>query len=927
MKASRVTIEMLGQRRTTSALELNAGLDECVWGLKPDTALHVHRLRTFMDNLPRHLLDAAPTTRVVLCVIAYECITTVKELNCFLQASSQRLLLPGAARVSWERVSDTQKVDARSINARTELALQQVDGDVDWLIELERVESFLKGVYPCDQHHIQSCLEQVLEDAKAWWYLKLPSYLLSHVLSLSSMPILPDKVIARLLPTKLDLTHIDQDFTESSWLQAVEDEALDASLDLARNQKLSLPYRTIEQLKSVCSVAQNEAGIRLSTHLNKSSTQTKVSLLSNYLATEGWIAATATSWVIHLLTFGSLRKSNPAMSTISTYIQTGLLPLCEELQKLGRPPGFMTQCDWRNLHRSLITAMQGHQCTAVLASIHVWAIRVYGCQPMPEIIFKSSDSARVHTNILWPTEQNAALLLAYEATPDERTNSQCMAILALGIGGHFRIGELPSLTTSDIEATSQGLRIKVDPGRGLHGGKSTAARRVVRIEDATAVELIRNWINRRNEESQTSSKDEVLVFGDPKRQRTLYRFGQCTRLVNQILKKCSGDDSVSFHTLRHTGGSMRMLRILDCGHLPFAVDPLDETCHEFGHEGPDTLAETYAHLFEFALRRAIDRAVAMTEITSTEAALWLNKAPTTLRQQKRRSQTPSKSSYFASLLLDAAWEKHPKGNAVDMPVPLAAISLPLPGARQSVDLKWLMHALDLIQRRTELSKALLQLSCSVSQLEGVCQAIDSASQRMNDSQLRSFTQTLLATASTKHHLDVASALLRKLDWNFKANDAPVLKKLLKAIIARCNSTEASIASYAWLKMQRKGVLDLEDVVATRALLDFLKSAGLSPQCLVYRRQKNSIAIHSGEDTSAPRLTIASVVTDAFDASVRIEEVEPRRGFPLHYLLLSRKPLQPGNQAASATLRMSEFHSMFFALCIFWELKKMGWIVK
>lgn len=926
MKASRVAFENLVQRQATSALEFNAGLDECVWGLTPDTALRAHRFRKFVDSLSRHLFGVAPATRAVLCVIAYEGITTLKELACFLHASSHRILLPGAARVSWERVKDTQNIDARSIHFKTELALRQVGSDVDWLVEVEQVEGFLSVVYPGHPHVAQGCLDHVLEDAKAWLYLKLPSYLLSHVLRAISMPILPDAVIDRLLLGG-ERTHHDPDIAETTWLQAVEDVALDISLDLANNQKPSLPFRTIEQLKSVCSIAQNETGIRLSTHLNKSSTQIKVSLLSNYLATEGWIAATATSWVMHLLTFGSLRKGNPAMSTISTYIQVGLLPLCKALQTIGRPPGLMTQVDWLDLHTNLIAVVHGPQSAAVLASIHVWAIRTYGCEPMHEIIFSSSDGARVHKNVLWPKEQNTALRLAYGATADERTNSQCMVILALGIGGLFRIGELPALTTSDFEATDQGLRIKVDPGRGLHGGKSIAARRVVRIEDATAISLILNWVTRRNEESQTTSTEEVLVFGDPKRRRALYRFGQCTRLVNQILKQCSGDDSVSFHTLRHTGASMRMLRILEIGHLPLAVDPLDETCHEIGHEGPSTLAKTYAHLFEFALRRAIDRALGMTEITSTEAASWLNKAPTTLRQQKRRSQTPFKSDYFASILSDAAWGKHPPGDPADMAVPLAAIALPVPSAKQSVDLKWVLHALDLLQGRTKLPKALLQLSCSEDQLVGLCQAIASVFRQMNDSQLRSFVPTLLATASIKHHLDVSSALLRRPNWSFKPNNTPVLTKILKAVISRCNSTEASTTGSAWLKMQKKGVLDLEDVVAAKVLLDFLNSAGLPPQCLVYRRQKNSLATHSDEVNNATLPTIESIVTDAFDASVRIEEVEVRRGFPFHYLLFSRKPLQPGKKAAPATLRMSEFHGLFFTLCIFWELKKMGWTVE
>lgn len=927
MKAPRVILDVSTRGPSKSALQLNTGPGGGVWGLVPDTALRAFRFQVFVDGLPQMLIGASPPMRAILCVIAYECITTRKELTLFLKASPDRLRLPGAARVSWERAQDTQKVDARSIHPKTEVALCQVQRDADWTSVIEQAERFLQAHYLVDPQRSHSCLEQVLEDAKAWWYQKLPGYLLSHVLHESSMPLLPDGVLARLVTAVADRAHPDQVDTDEQWLQNIEEEALGVSLDLANNQKPSPPQRTIDQLKAVCSVSQNEAGIRLATYLNKASTRSKVALVSQYLGTEGWIAAAAVSWVMHLLTYGSLRKSNPAMSTIATYVNLGLLPLCQALQKIGRSPGLMSPKNWADFHQHLITLIQGQQSAAVLSSIHVWAIRTFGCVPTPEIIFMSSDSSRVHTNMLWSMEQNSALLLAREATPDERTNSQCMVILALGIGGLFRIGELPSMTTADIEPSSMGLRVTVDPGRGLHGGKSIAARRVVCIEDPTAVSLILSWRCRRDEESRSSSSEEVLLFGDPKQRRGLYRFGQCTRMVNQVLKRSSGDDSISFHTLRHTGASLRMLRILERGHLPYAVDPLDELCHEIGHAGPDTLGDTYAHLGEFALRRAIDRAHEASETTSTEAALWLSKKPETLRQQKRRSRSPFKARFFDALLQGAAWKDHPKGSAADAPVPLATIDLPQPGARQAVDLTWVLQALDLIQGRTKTTPILLKLSCDGDQLKGICQAIVAVCRQMKSGQRMSSNRTLLPTASTDHHLQTAAEALEGLGWNFKVASMPALKNFSNAVIAQGTTVEAAMSASAWMNMQNRGVLDLEDIVATKVLVDFLSSVGLPSQCVVYRVQKHPAAscpdgvIKAHTEKSQ---TIRSVLTDAFNAPVRVEEVKPRRGFPRHYLLLSRKPTVPGRKAASAMLRMSEFHGIFFALCAYLKLKETGW---
>lgn len=914
-------VDLLSQGHFKPALTLNVGPAESVWGIEPDTALRCQRFQSFLRQMPHLLAKVDPPVQVILCCISHEAITCRTDLFNLLENSSARLCLPGASRVSWRSSTANDRGDARSISPRTELALRQLVRDVDWLSEVSKTEELLRGVYP-----VQTTfpLDDLLEDAKAWWYRTLPACTLTHVLHADSMPLLPDTVLARLMTNRTASDYTDSD-DDVAWIAASESNALDVALDLPEPQWSHDPRRTNELLKAACAVNSNESGIRLATYLNKDSSKQKVALLSNYLKTEGWVAATATSWVMHLLTYGSLRKSNPSMSTISAYVRSGLEPLCQAFAAGGKPPGFLSQDEWLRLHQKLLGLVNGPHQSATLASIHVWAIRNFGCDPLPEVIFQSADSTRVHLNVVWAHECNLALEQARTATKDERTNSQIMVMLALGASGLFRIGELPGLLTSDFERTEAGLRIRVDPQRGLHGGKSDAARRYVELDDQSAVTLLLQWQERRNEESRATPGSEVLVFGDPNHKRKLYRFGQCTRLVNRLLKLCTQDDSVSFHTLRHTSASFRVLRILSKGHLPVGVDPLDELCHQMGHAGPDTLAKTYSHLGEFSLRRAIDRVVEAQEISSTEAAFWLGQTRETLRQKKHRTCIADKPHFYFQLLREAAWKNHPQGDPVDVYAPLKPVSFPSPHHRESFDLTWVQHGLSLLQGGATQTQILLKLSCSEPQLRALCQAALSACRALNSNDMRRTVPTVLITATTDHQLKAATMVLEKLKWNFSRPTGPVMRELQQSVEAQRDRSHAASAASAWQKMQIKSVLDLFDSIATSVLTSFLRSSGFPPQCVVFRMQKQNessrIGAPSGDWTERSRL-IAARLTGEFNARIRTEEVQPRRGFPKHYLLLSRSPLTPGKSAPSASLRMRDFNSIFFCLTVYLELKKM-----
>lgn len=893
------------------------GADGEAWAIHPTSALAVYRFGQFLSKLPAHLPRLRPATGFMLCAVAYDCVMTVDDLVSMSHAANTERFPPAYGRVVWKssREGYVHK-DARCLSARSRLLLSRLPNEVDWTVELKQVNDFLHEHYTgLDQVAPGKALTQVLADARSWWYLHVPLCLYSHLQGAVRMPLLDERVFERLCQSSVEQTD-DQTLVDSN-LDEAHDRALDVVLDSSPNESPIYPRQSLELIQSIFAVSTNQAGLRLATHLNSEKLRQKLSMAM--VGSEGWVAAVLMSWAVHLLTVGSVRKANPAVSTLAAYISALLEPLAKALSEKKYPPAHFSQQDWEELFDTLKTQSASGQQAAALASLHQWAVRTYGCDPLPDVIFQTVESTRVHANLIWPHEQQRALDMAAEVSLDERVSHQVQVMLALGSMGLFRIGEVVALTTSDLKHTDGTLKVRVDPGRGVHGGKSKAARRIVILSDPAVVELILRWMARRNVEAEIEQIDEVLLFGAPQGGNRLYKVGHCIRLANSILKQSTGDEGVSFHTLRHTGATYRAYPLLTQEQLPKAVAPLDELCFQMGHATRHTLWSTYFHLPEFALREAVDRIPSVAEFTAEEAAFWLDLTPAAVRQRGCRSvqEATSPQQLYGQWVRDKAECQdallHRPGQPVAMNRPAA-----VPDHHEGHhDLRWVRQALAVIAQGCTCQAACLRLSCKPGDLLALSLTIQEALMPLLSQSRGDLPAWLLPSADADHALRWAKAQLDEQPWSFKLGGKAKLHGLDDFLERNTNEQVCSQAGEAWVRMYRKSVLSLHDLDASLMMLRMLRQAGLPVDALVMRVQRADPSLPAdGLTIETVRHQLRAMAFEGFGAPLRIEPVQPLRGHPERYLLVSRTRLRPGTRAPSAGVRMNEFHGLLFALRVF-----------
>lgn len=925
MRSKRKLIGALRESLQSKDLPINLAAGDAVFSLNADTALRAHRFGTFVQRCGSRLASANPPVRAVLCAVVFESVLTIQDLHALLVATPDRLRFRGGARVSWHsRSGDVGRVEMRCLSSRTELSLQQAGSDVDWAIAIQAAEQHLADIYPEQASHKKApTLDQVLLDSSAWHFFHIPKCLYSNLRGALTMPSLSDSVMDRLGSAyqSFDDSVIDVGCVLPVAIHEtdlVQEDAMDRLLDLPSNDSPRIPIKTINLLKSICSVSSENGGVRLASHLAQASTKTKLTLAASLIQNEGWVAATLAAWTMHLLTFGSVRKQNPTVSTLSVYLSDLLDPLAATLVRINKPPALMQQDDWTRLFESLAQSNSESSRSAALASLHVWAIRNFGCDPMPHVLFsKGGVPQGIRANVIRPYEQALALQRAATCSLDERVNAQCLTLLVLGCTGLFRIGELHTLTTDDVRQTPEGVRIELDPGRGFHGGKSRSARRVVFLDEAEAVQHVLEFRDRREMESGFEPGAPTFLFGDPNQPKKLYRFGHCVRLINDHLKDCTGDDSVSFHTLRHTRASDRCFKLLTEPSQASAIAPLHLLMHEIGHASAATLWNTYFHFPEFALRAAVDRVDAVKQIRSTEAGLWLGELPSTLRQQRHRVSDELASDFYLRLLNHKVFGPQDASYHLGRPFSLPRVKGPFATAPVPVEYQWVMTALNAIALGLEPTAICSRLSCTPAVLKQLCLATRNALRVLRSNRHARGSTQLLDAADVDHGVRWVRTHLHDLNWSFPSRSTSALHALRNHL--QTHAAEYREAAESWSSIYLRQALSLDDPLAAMPFLEILRAAGFPTQGLVIRVQTVSTGSTGGQ--SEERLhsdidELKALCLEALHADVRLERVRVRRGFPQRYLMLGRRALSGDAAAPSAGFCMRQIHGLFFALLIF-----------
>lgn len=900
-------------------LALNYATSDAVWSINPDSALRAYRFSEFLRSLPSLWEKVDAPIRLALCLIAFDAITSWADLIEVTKRIKHVRIRRGVARVCWQKENVRGiRQEARALSARSVLCLRDLPDSVDWSAELKAFEVFLLTNYPksgIDALNLK--IKDLLLDASVWHYQQLSPCLFTHLEGAFDMPVLPDSVWARLDASKAQ----DEEQESADEVDCLCENATNCMFETG-GARAEVPKATLDLLKSLFSVGKNDQGIRLADYLRRTDTRTKFSLAATAISTEGWLAGFLASWCSHLLNHGSVRRENPSMATLSAYVSELLEPFAAEMVRIDKTPQQMQQKDWEDLFDQLSKQRSTPAGIAALRSLHLWAVQVFGCDPMSSVVFKRDDAlSAVQTNIIWPHEQRAAIERASNCSRDERVREQTLVILALGCTGLFRIGDIPSIRVDDIKETDDGIIVGIDPSHGSHGGKSRAARRLVLLTDHDITRVILSFQARRARESKKLPGETVYLFGDPNNQCHLYRFGECIRLVNRLLKEATGDSSVSFHTLRHTCATYRSFAMLTAPAAEYAITPLHLMLHQMGHAGPETLWKVYFHFSDLAIRAQVDQSEIVRKVTSHEAAFWLRVSPDTLRQLRHRTQGASESFYF-DLINEEAFGLKGAEQTPWLPFQLDAPEKMHSTACSDTTFEWIYKALNALCEESDADVLASRLSCTVDQLKQLCLATDASLEQLDLGRDRSEAPPLRETSSPEFCASSANRSLAKLCWSFSILKSSPLRSLFRHLVSKGRDVEARRAADAWRRMYSKQALSLEHRVDPLPLLNLLGAAGFPAQALLVRTLAPSANQSSTERAKFLREeceVVQPMFLSAMSAEVRIEVSLPRRGHPSRYLLIRDALPATSTSMPAAGFRMRYVHGIFFALLVFQRL--------
>lgn len=888
------------------------------------TPLQVFRFQSFLKALGAQLPTLPDKLRVGLCCLAYEGICTEHELQALLEQVTNAKPAPLGARVVFD---DSEKrpngYQARLLSPRTQLALENLDGPFKPADLTQQIATWLLAHYPHPHPSRASALKQVLLDASAWLYLCLPGSIYAYVRKEISVPALPESVLARLELSQLSNgadtreTQVSDALPLSGDALSVVDEiALEYSVIDPKTHALYPPTRTIELLKKICSIPGGNTHIRIADHQARQQIRRLLAGTEELHQDEGHVSAILVGWVMHLFAVGSLLRKNPAVSTISAYIDALIDPLASALLELKQPLAFLDSDQWHRLFEKLAQHAGSHAYGPALATFHTYAIDSYGCDPMMGIIFNKVEEIKVHANVVWPHERKQLLTLAVTISTDRRVSEQVRTMAALGSAGLFRIGDLLPLRVSQIVELESGVQVWVDPAPKWHKGKGAVPRRTVFIPAGRLCDVIKEWAEFRRKESFT---DDSLLFGDPNQKERLYRFGHCTQLLNRLLKQVTGDDTVSFHTLRHTSASERAMALLYGGDHSYAVSPLDELQYSMGHSSRYTLWTTYFHFPEYVIRHCIDDSPAVHGMGEKEAAFWLQGCLGATRKSKSRASQDSGFEISARCFYSrigelarrqARWH-HTPGDPVCIEAPKAVADISNYG-HTPVDLAWVAQALRNILDDHDPHVLCSRMSCLPSHVEQLARSVASASHLLDPLTARKLSEPLLHGADPAMCVMWIQQVLSIHKLRFDFDKLELLPALMKFSSTQTNSALVADAANAWQLSKRGQAISLGQPQAIAPIVKLLLAARVPASSLIARLQVDS------QDIAKRQADIDRFVADwinVFGTEITVETVAPRRGYPKSYLMVLNRPCAGSSTAHPASLPMHGVHGFFFCLSV------------
>ena len=856
------------------------------------TALRAKRFeKTQLRILKGHAKFSAPADRIAAGLVCFEGVATRQNLELALVACANPYRWGEHVCIEW--LHNDKRQDRRFLSELSIAHLTKLPNEFSWREAKLAIKGAALLLYPSAKDPVGT----FIGDAQAWLLENIPGALLGHLVDTNPLSALPMSALAR--------QSSGQALVQT--LREVSRQDSDAALGFAFECYFQGGYVNsggwlIDRLISITRRDEKQ-----SEPDDKKRMVTECLLLSNQLANTDKISSLILAWVTDLVESGTTTEADIHPGTVQKYVHLAAPKL--RLGLLGKDIETLDAKQFGEIYadaKESVSEGQRGTLASALSSWHKFLMRWLSVPPLLESLHIGTETLP-KANVIWPNEL-ACIREDWldKAELDERLLGQLR--VAFSIAGHARIRatELFQLRLRSISVEAKPMEIEICPMLRDGSPKTPSARRIVKISDAQATQVIADWkIRRRHEEAL----EEDLLFGDPHNAARVFRLGQFYVAINQILKAVAGDREISLHTLSHTWISSQIhdaLLAAEEGN----INRLDQIAVEAGHMTVATSLEHYFHRFEFPLRHHLDLGLKRLPLTSAEAAELSGIKADALRQRTHASGQPK---------LDVYWEAIFSRNAdLDIPDVTAGISTEVhkrPSLLQSPKKPNFSTVLNALSDLTGGMPNSIVASRSGQSLAWVEHVATSAIQILVE------CNVVKPRAARKLTPTVAMDILQSInnDRAFGIDFRRIGQEKYVAILAHMHNIapDSGLDGFldAWRESYNGRFISLLSFESASCTFAFLHRAGIRPEQLAI-----SIAAETPETPDIERLAKEAELRTAFLASFSVPPLfdwkKPRRGRPNSYLIWSSDAFDVETEVASAAISIAGFNAIMLSVCVF-----------
>jgi integrase len=343
-------------------------------------------------------------------------------------------------------------------------------------------------------------------------------------------------------------------------------------------------------------------------------------------------------WICDLVSNGTVQKRDKSRYlTRRKYIQAAAPLLMSTLAKMPEHPSNWSDSSRRVAFQEALSSAKSSEHQVVSAALASFQQHLEDWHSLEPVFFMQDEVQPASVRAQFVPQHCIARALRWidEAQMDDSLLKLHLgAALSLGASTPLRLEELLYLRFCNVHKLNDGAyEIEVTSRPGWRDVKTDNSKRRVRVHDEVAVRRLEQLLHFR--QSQACALGDLL-FSHTSQPDAVYRRYLLHGHLLRILKATTGDESMSFHGLRHTWASQQILGVFQ-QEPPSHHNPLVQKMIDIGHSSLSTTLFWYFHFQDEVVRTCVDTALAaQIEYSAELTATITGKNDSALRKRSTR---------------------------------------------------------------------------------------------------------------------------------------------------------------------------------------------------------------------------------------------------------------------------------------------------